>query len=498
MGIKLEPSLYYPALNSHNVFSAEVLRAVENVYKPLEIKGFCGGCRLREWCTYLLIALLVVPLTIIYVYQDDLTVFSSWAFGAPRIMVKLEIRIPPVGVGFCGVVVRRLPTPYRPTKAGLSEEVYTGLHRPGDTVVVKELHAAIVAKAGIEKGEYKVEYYEPVEYIVLVLCKSKEKVYRYGRVHEVFPNRLVTTYTIEVKFDEEVSPGSRSSKAGSELQISEATGKRTESASTTTTISCEFYQSPRRGVVNVAECITWVKGPYLYSLPGLETAFGVREASAVYLEAYWDAVLCAPHCERNKPQYWSSAGRKLVFSVVAHETAPLSGRWRDRAYFNVRYRYEELYVSLNGFVKIGMRYWVLYPVNIGGVEMSGSLCQVLPWISCEKEYLNFIPPAPWYAGGPALGNKTISFPADPLRQKLYPTERTDEVLAGTYVNFTFPEGNWSATLTVHFYKAGRDDQKHTTLYVRVRDVSGSTMAWYYWWYRDNDPLTYEILFSNYR
>ncbi|MEM1803550.1 MAG: hypothetical protein QXR80_03520 [Desulfurococcaceae archaeon] len=63
---------------------------------------------------------------------------------------------------------------------------------------------------------------------------------------------------------------------------------------------------------------------------------------------------------------------------------------------------------------------------------------------------------------------------------------TDKVLIGTYVNFTFPEGGWSATLVAYFYKAGKNDLMYTTPHVRVRDVSGRTWGWYYWCYTNND------------
>ncbi|MEM4697138.1 MAG: hypothetical protein QW501_02370, partial [Zestosphaera sp.] len=100
----------------------------------------------RGWRTYLLIALLVVPVVAVYAYQDDLTiVFNSWASGEPKIMIKLEIHIPPTKAEFCWVVVRRIPTMYRPTKTGFSEEVYVGNHRPGEIVVVKQLLTAIIA-----------------------------------------------------------------------------------------------------------------------------------------------------------------------------------------------------------------------------------------------------------------------------------------------------------------------------------------------------------------
>ncbi|MEM1633854.1 MAG: hypothetical protein QXE68_06515 [Sulfolobales archaeon] len=181
-------------------------------------------------------------------------------------MVKLEIHIPPVRVELCTVHVRKPPTPYRPTETGFSEQVYAGLHRPGDTVVVKELHAAIVAKARIEKGEYKVEYYEPVEYLIIMFCKKGGTALRYGRIHEVYPISLVTTHVVEVKFEEK--PGERYPS----YYTIDGGG-----SSSTNPFLCNFYSvTPPPGALEAAGCITLVRGPYLYSIPGLETAFGVK------------------------------------------------------------------------------------------------------------------------------------------------------------------------------------------------------------------------------
>ncbi|MEM1696657.1 MAG: hypothetical protein QXQ90_08705 [Desulfurococcaceae archaeon] len=83
-------------------------------------------------------------------------------------MVKLEIHIPPAQAELCTVHARRLPT-----KTGFTEVVCRGLHRPDDAVVVRELCTAIVSETRI-KEEYKIEYYEPVEYFVVVSCRSKE------------------------------------------------------------------------------------------------------------------------------------------------------------------------------------------------------------------------------------------------------------------------------------------------------------------------------------
>jgi hypothetical protein len=432
----------------------------------------------KSWFAFLLIAFLVAPLATVYVFQDDLAVvFNSWLSGEPKIMVKLEIRIPPAEAEFCSVHIRRLPTLIRPTKTGFTEEVYRGLHRPGDTVVVKELHAAIVAKARIERGEYKVEYYEPVEYFVAVLCKGKNGVLRYGRIHEVFPRSLVSTHVVEVKLERE----------SEKYSLSHAMEGGDGGGSSSTSIPCEFHPVTPPGDYEAAECLTWVRGPYLYTIHGLETAFGLnyQPPSAVYLEAFSDS--CFVYCERDTPQ-WSSAGKRLTPRRMAMETTPLRallpGTWIDRVYFNVRYRYEKWVVYYDGFAGVSAVYWLLYPVDVRGVERSEVLYPNVPY---EKDYWHGTYRAPWYAAGPLRGDGIIDFNV---------TEQTDEVLVDTAVSFSFTFGVF--TLTVHFYKAGRTDNNFVSPYVRVRDVSGRTTAWYYWWYTNDDPKLYEVRFSDTR
>ncbi|MEM4835870.1 MAG: hypothetical protein QXX40_02230 [Sulfolobales archaeon] len=72
------------------------------------------------------------------------------------------------------------------------------------------------------------------------------------------------------------------------------------------------------------------------------------------------------------------------------------------------------------------------------------------------------------------------------------------MLVGIDVSFTFSADAWSTTLTVHFYRAGRDDRIYTTPCVSVKDVGRSSIPWYYWWCRDEKPMLYEIQFSNNR
>ncbi|MBO8181051.1 MAG: hypothetical protein H0Z19_11390 [Archaeoglobus sp.] len=53
-------------------------------------------------------------------------------------------------------------------------------------------------------------------------------------------------------------------------------------------------------------------------------------------------------------------------------------------------------------------------------------------------------------------------------------------------------GPISIGISVSPYKAG--DDRYSTPYERVVDVSGKGYDWYYWWYRNNDPMTYEVEF----
>ncbi|MEO3993759.1 MAG: hypothetical protein QN229_05615 [Desulfurococcaceae archaeon TW002] len=401
-------------------------------------------------------------------------------FRRPKIMIKLEIHIPPVNAELCRVIVRRLPSLYRPTKTGFSEEVYSGTHRPGETITAKQLLTAIVAKTRIEGGEYKVEYYEPAEYFVVVACiRGNKTEFKYVRTHEVYPNKLITTHRVETTYRVEVSFKEQTDKISVEEESYE-----------TTPLPCNLERiNPLPGAADAAECITWVKGPYLYSLPGLKTAFrlvGGVPPSGIYLSIYSD--YCGPVCYRNRPQ-WSGSGRKLVFSSVTRETPKLSGRWKDRVYFNVRYVYEEWHIASDGFAGISETIWLLYPTNVRAVSRSGILSQALPNIPNEQQYLSLVPPAPSYATGPLMENEIVWFT---------PVSESDVVLASITIGFSYVFGGWSAGLTVSFYKAGRNDSLYTTPYVSVEDVSRNTRPWYYWWYTNNDPMTYQVQFSFYR
>ena len=70
---------------------------------------------------------------------------------------------------------------------------------------------------------------------------------------------------------------------------------------------------------------------------------------------------------------------------------------------------------------------------------------------------------------------------------------SDEKVGGvltTGVNFRYEPG--CTQLDVSVYKAGRQDRLYTTPYLVVYDVSGREHGWFYWWYCDGDPMTYEV------
>jgi len=149
-----------------------------------------------------------------------------------------------------------------------------------------------------------------------------------------------------------------------------------------------------------------------------------------------------------------------------------------RIYFYVEYVYERK-VSCGGYTCYYFHY--LYPVEIRGVYRADQY-PIGGYIEA------YTPPdtAPTYSYV-GCGSQSIDFT---------PTYVSDSSLVSTSVNFSLSLGSirWSATLTVDFYKAGRSDDRYVTLYVSISAPHGFC---YYWWYNNDDKMTYEILFKPY-
>ncbi|MCC6047289.1 MAG: hypothetical protein LM571_03775 [Desulfurococcaceae archaeon] len=402
---------------------------------------------------------LVIPLTALTVvaFGEELQVIVSyWLQGRPRMLVRLDIELPSVDAERCLVLVRRFPTPYNPTKDGWPEDIYFDTHTPGTTVAVKRILFAHVAKYEVDPrtGEYRVGYYEPQEFLVAVGCVGSggETVFRWSRVVEVFPRSIIHVERVKL----ETTGDNRSEGGGG------GSGDH---------FTCSVFIEYESGTYKRGSCLTWVRGPSIYSIEGLSVSFGLEisaRISAVYLESFGDSRAGTGPWPESEVS-WSSAGRKLTPTVIARETNPLSGGFTDVVYFTVRYRYE---YSVHCKMESCLTVWTLYPYVITALARSAEE-PTLPYRLAPYTP----PPIPWYASRGLPGSTRIFFE---------PPYESDTALADAEVTFEFSFGVFS--LTVSFYKAGRSDSTYTTPYVRI-----DSTRYYWWWYRDDDRMTYEVL-----
>ncbi|MEB3861599.1 MAG: hypothetical protein GSR84_05180 [Desulfurococcales archaeon] len=394
---------------------------------------------------------------------------ARWIRGEPVVVITLDISTPRVDADKCFVAVHRFPTMYNPTSSG-TERLYAGIAKPGESIRVRFDIVGIPVKYSIDpaSGRYEVEYYEPQELFVLTHCvRGGETVFRVGRVIEVYPKSVIHTEAIEL--------GRLASEAY-------------HAASTCPGTGCGSSDSPvclLDVTGGVGYCNAWVRGPYLYSIDGLEASYGIASSpvssssSAIYLEQFYDSAWCTSgHCQHATPQ-WGYGGKKLAPSLVSAQVDPLPGDSKVRVYFMVEYRYEEHWYrdSASGDV---VRYRILYPHKLKGVERADYIVDFNA--GGMEPYTP--PPPPGYATR-AQGDLYINFGG-------HTAGGSNIVVASTSVRFISPMG-WTAVLDVNLYGASRDDSQYTTPYVSISDVSGRPYTWYYWWFKDNDPSTLEVL-----
>jgi len=230
-------------------------------------------------------------------------------------------------------------------------------------------------------------------------------------------------------------------------------------------------------------CGTYIAGPYLYSIEGLKTSFGLEggwNASAMYIESFY-----AIGSELTPNPYWRSAGKKLTYSVVEGRTPELTGNSKVQLYFRVGFRYER-FTYCGGYLGLCHDYHYLYPVAIYEIyradqhPIGGSIEPYTP-PSTAQNYATL-----------GSGSASIVFIKIPGADR-----GSDTPLAGTSVNVSLSSEykQWSAILTVHLYKdAVKIGDQYTTPYVAI---SAPNDFYYYWWFRDDDKMTYEILFKPY-
>lgn len=435
--------------------------------------------------SYVPLILIITALTsgVLTYYQDDLyTVFMSWTSGEPKIMVKLELSIPYISqIDKCAVVVRRLPSLGRPTVDDYSEEVYKGLHSAGDVIVIKQLHYAIVAKYRVDPrtGEIKVDYYVPVEYLVLVRCADVHgNIYEYARIHQVFPRHLVTRYAVDVELKPKVrlslEHDSEAYYPNGDYFNGGGGGYEYPGLRCNIFITESGYWGER------GECSMWVRGPRIYALEGLRTAFQLYPGTVVYIESYVDSCYLT-ECEWKQYPVWRNAGKKETPSGVGVKTEYLSGDYVDTVYFWVVYKYEYSCYT-DGFAGVTFCYWLLFPSEIEDAQISSARYRgPLPDVPYEKAP-HYPPAPPPYARACRFGDLLVSFNV---------TRVTDIPLQAIEVGIEYK--GVRVYVKLYFYQAVRDDIATPPMLI-IEDVSGRNYQWYRWWHRDNDESTMEVLF----
>lgn len=268
---------------------------------------------------------------------EALVLFTSWMTNQPAMLIKLLIRLPDVSADLCFVMVRRFPAPYNPTRGGLTELIYQGVITPGVTIEVNNVLFAYIAKYRYDEmwGKLLVDYYEPQEYVVMVTCmRGGNAVLKWGKVVEVYPRSIAHIETIVVG-------------AGG-VEASESVGGQLNASST---LTCNIYVTREANYnnlvqVKVGECHTFVKGPRVYSIDRLQVSLKIYsydvKPTAVYMEAFYDLdyAFSLSQLKHESTVRWKPLGRKLAYSLVSAQTAPITGNYSDQAYFVVVYTYK--------------------------------------------------------------------------------------------------------------------------------------------------------------
>lgn len=397
-------------------------------------------------------------------YGDDIQLlFNSWLEGKPKALVKLHIHIPS-GYGNCSVIVHRFPTKYNPTADGYTTLIHRGKSPSGRTVTVKDV-INMYQVGTVESEEGKRYLYDSPEYYVGVICVNKNDVYSFSKIVQTIITKPITDVDIHAELKKRSRAGDRQSGSNFAMLAS------SEPVSCSITID-ETSGEPIYGQDYWAKgyCVASTKLAYLNSIPGLKTAFGITGLdSAMYLEG-WAAACYTTDIEHCPTSFWDSAGKKLVIFVTTEKTDYISNGERAVVWGSVYYQYE-YYAWYDSDFYTYFIYEIIYPKDIGGLHS----------LQIIGSYTPPSPPPP-YARGPFKGDVDIYFPADTLTDIKLPVSTSISVSIGPV----------SFTISVSPYKA--ESPQYDPPYVSVIEISGRNYSWYYWWYKDDDPLNYEIEF----
>ncbi len=373
-------------------------------------------------------------------YNEVDVLFKSWLEGKPKGVVRLNIETPKSD-DVCFVAVHRFFTPYNPTeKWNQTDIVYRGKVRCGETVVVKDIINLMQVGVREEGGEKRLLYDSP-EYAVVVISKQGG----FSKVLQTDIARPITDVVVKVSFNEG--------------RLKEVT------SSFETTSKCYIDENPD-------VCVADTKLTYINSIPGLKVAFGLEGTppSVMYIES-WGSFCYSRDPDSACPQsMWYSNGKKKTISQVGELSDFVSNGQRAIVWGDVEYRYER-YAFWDDDLEIYWKYEFFYPTAIGGLPTP----QIVG---------NYYPPRspPRYAAGPLKGDIELNFEK--------PDQSDEKLSLSTSIGLSI--GQVSIGISVSPYKAG--DDRETTPYVKIVDVSRKGYDWYYWWYKNNDPMTYEVEF----
>ncbi|WP_456468629.1 hypothetical protein [Archaeoglobus sp.] len=380
--------------------------------------------------------------------NDEISIiFNSWLEGKPKGIVRLNIETPKTD-DVCFIAVHRFPTPYNPTeKWNQSDVVYRGKVSCGEAVVVKDV--INLMQVGVrEEGGEKRPLYDSPEYAVVVISKE-------GGFNRILQTDIVKPITDVVVKAEFMGRGEFNEPDGFSKFI------ETQSRSS----ECYIHSNPD-------VCVVDTKLTYLNSIPGLKVAFGVREEppSVMYIESWGSFCLSSDPDSACPQSMWYSSGKKKTISQTGELSDFISNGQRAIVWGDVEYRYER-YAYWDDDFEIYWKYEFFYPTAIRG-------------LSTPQIVGNYYPPTspPYYAAGPLKGTRNLNFEE--------PYQSNEKLSLSTYIGLDI--GPVSVGISVSPYKAG--DDRYSTPYERAVDVSGKSYDWYYWWYRNNDPMTYEVEF----
>jgi hypothetical protein len=391
----------------------------------------------------LLVIVLVGSAATAMAANDEVTVlFNSWLEGKPLGLVKISVETPKAD-DVCFVAVHRFPTPSNPTENGTSELIYRGKVRCGETVVVKDFIRMVQTGTREERsGEVKLLYDSP-EYAVVVISKSGG----FSRIIQTDIVKPITRVSVKAEF------------------VSVLPKESVESFNANTKNYCVINSNPD-------VCVADVKLTYLNSIFGLKVAFGLDRSppSLMYIESWGSSCVSTNPDSACPSSMWHSNGKKKTISQVSDLSDYILNGKKAIIWGDVEYRYERFAVWDDDF-EIYWKYELFYPTAIR--------C-----LSTPEVIGNYYPPSfpPKYAAGPSKGTKEVNFER--------PYQSNSKLSLTTYIGLNI--GSLSFGISVSPYKAG--DDRYTTPYVRIVDISGKGYAWYYWWYRNNDQMTYEVQF----